>query len=56
MARLRMVNKNPGSTYTMSLKENVHIRRSKRYKKFIIGFALLSIIESIIIGVLYVHG
>lgn len=49
MARLRMINKNPGSTYTMSIKENIHIGRSKRYKKFIIGLSLISIIELSII-------
>jgi hypothetical protein len=58
MARLRMVNKNPGSTYTLSLKENIHIARSKRYKKFIIGLSIISIIElaALILGVIkYVY-
>lgn len=54
MARLRMVNKNPGSTYTLSLKENIHIARSKRYKKIIVGLSIFGIIElvSIVYGVL----
>jgi hypothetical protein len=58
MARLRMVNKNPGSTYTMSLKENIHIARSKRYLKYIKGLSAIVIIElvAIIYGVIkYVH-
>lgn len=54
MARLRMVNKNPGSTYTMSIKENIHISRSKKYKKFLIGLSIISIIQlvTIIFGVI----
>lgn len=49
MARLKIVQKNPGSTSVMSIKENVHIRKSKRYKKFIIGLSLISILELVII-------
>jgi hypothetical protein len=58
MARLKISNKNPGSTYTMSLKENAHISRSKRYKKFIKVLSVISILELgiIIYGVFkYVH-
>jgi len=58
MARLRMVSKNPGSTYTMSIKENIHIARSKKYKKVIKLLSVFAIIElvAIIYGVIkYAH-
>jgi hypothetical protein len=56
MARLRMINKNPGSPYTMSIKENIHTARSKRYKKFIISLSLISIVELGIILYGVFHG
>lgn len=55
MARLKMVAKNPGSTYTMNIKENIHTARSKRYKKYIIALSFISLLEfsAIIYGVMY---
>lgn len=50
MARIKIVNKNPDSTYTMSIKENKHIRRSKKYKVIIAGLSLVCLVELIILG------
>ena len=49
MARLKVVNKNTGSSYTMSLKENIHVARSKKYKKIILPLSIFAIIEFSII-------
>lgn len=54
MARLKIVSKSLFG-HTLSLKENIHISRSKRYKRIIMLLSIISIVEFFIIGAKHVN-